>query len=31
MSDAMEAFCIAEAWELSRVRHEPVAVAEVRR
>jgi myo-inositol 2-dehydrogenase / D-chiro-inositol 1-dehydrogenase len=31
MSDALEAFCIAEACELSRARHEPVAVAEVRR
>jgi myo-inositol 2-dehydrogenase/D-chiro-inositol 1-dehydrogenase len=31
MSDALEAFYIAEACELSRARHEPVAVAEVRR
>lgn len=31
MSDALEAFCIAEACELSRARHEPVSVAEVRR
>jgi myo-inositol 2-dehydrogenase/D-chiro-inositol 1-dehydrogenase len=31
MSDALEAFCIAEACELSRGRHQPVAVAEVRR
>ena len=30
MSDALEAFCIAEACELSRARREPVAVAEVR-
>jgi myo-inositol 2-dehydrogenase/D-chiro-inositol 1-dehydrogenase len=30
MSDALEAFCIAEACELSRARHEPVSVAEVR-
>ena len=30
MGDALEAFCIAEACELSRARHEPVAVAEVR-
>ena len=31
MSDALEAFYIAEACERSRARHEPVAVAEVRR
>lgn len=31
MSDALEAFCIAEACELSRARHEPVSVAEARR
>jgi myo-inositol 2-dehydrogenase / D-chiro-inositol 1-dehydrogenase len=31
MSDALAAFCIAEACELSRARHEPVSVAEVRR
>jgi myo-inositol 2-dehydrogenase / D-chiro-inositol 1-dehydrogenase len=30
MSDALEAFCIAEACELSRARHEPVSVAEAR-
>jgi hypothetical protein len=30
MGDALEAFCVAEACELSRARHEPVAVAEVR-
>jgi myo-inositol 2-dehydrogenase/D-chiro-inositol 1-dehydrogenase len=30
MGDALEAFCIAEACELSRARHEPVAIAEVR-
>jgi myo-inositol 2-dehydrogenase / D-chiro-inositol 1-dehydrogenase len=30
MSDALEAFYVAEACELSRTRHEPVAVAEVR-
>jgi myo-inositol 2-dehydrogenase / D-chiro-inositol 1-dehydrogenase len=31
MSDALEAFRIAEACELSRARHEPVSVAEARR
>jgi myo-inositol 2-dehydrogenase / D-chiro-inositol 1-dehydrogenase len=31
MADALEAFYIAEACELSRARHQPVAVAEVRR
>ena len=31
MNDALEAFYVAEACELSRARHEPVAVAEVRR
>jgi hypothetical protein len=31
MSDALETFCIAEACELSRARHEPVSVAEARR
>ena len=31
MGDALEAFYIAEACELSRARHEPVQVAEVRR
>lgn len=31
MSDALEAFCIAEACELSRARHEPVSVGEARR
>jgi len=30
MSDALEAFYVAEACELSRARHKPVAVAEVR-
>jgi myo-inositol 2-dehydrogenase / D-chiro-inositol 1-dehydrogenase len=30
MSDALEAFYVAEACELSRARHEPVALAEVR-
>lgn len=31
MNDALEAFYIAEACELSRARHEPVTLAEVRR
>ncbi len=31
MSDALEAFCIAEACELSRAWHEPVSAAEARR